>query len=94
MDADEPVAGRRLNIVGVNLPHIVFQPIEGEVQYKTGDVTPVFWYHFTPDALVVPEASPHKTFQDFVAAAKEGAGQDEPGRAPAAIQRTTPRMSA
>jgi tripartite-type tricarboxylate transporter receptor subunit TctC len=58
------------NIVGVNLPHIVFQPIEGEVQYKTGDVTPVFWYHFTPDALVVPEASPHKTFLDFIAAAK------------------------
>ena len=24
-----------LNIVGVNLPHIVFQPIEGQVQYKT-----------------------------------------------------------
>jgi hypothetical protein len=24
-----------LNVVGVNLPHIVFQPIEGQVQYKT-----------------------------------------------------------
>ena len=30
-----------LSIVGVSLPHIVFQPIEGEVQYKTADVTPV-----------------------------------------------------
>jgi tripartite-type tricarboxylate transporter receptor subunit TctC len=59
-----------LNVVGVNLPHIVFQPIEGEVQYKTGDVTPVFWYHFTPDALVVPESSPFKTFQDLIAHAK------------------------
>ena len=27
-----------LNIVGVNLPHIVFQPIEGQVQYKTEDI--------------------------------------------------------
>src|SRR5205085_85784 len=63
------------NIVGVNLPHIVFQPIEGQVQYKTADITPVFWFHFTPDALVVPEASPHKTFQDFIAAAKK-----EPGK--------------
>jgi tripartite-type tricarboxylate transporter receptor subunit TctC len=62
--------GDGLNIVGVNLPHIVFQPIEGQVQYKTDDVTPVFWFHYTPDALVVLESSPHKTFKDFVAAAK------------------------
>lgn len=64
-----------LNIVGVNLPHIVFQPIEGVVQYKTADVTPVFWFHFTPDALVVPENSPHKTFADFIAAAKKDPGK-------------------
>jgi len=67
--------GDGLNIVGVNLPHIVFQPIEGEVQYKTPDVTPVFWFHFTPDALVVPEASPHRTFADFLAAAKKSPGK-------------------
>ena len=46
-----------LNIVGVNLPHIVLQPMEGTVQYKTDDVTPVFWFHYTPDALVVPEST-------------------------------------
>ncbi len=67
--------GDGLNIVGVNLPHIVFQPIEGEVQYKTSDVVPVFWFHFTPDALVVPEASPFKTFADFIAAAKKDPGK-------------------
>jgi tripartite-type tricarboxylate transporter receptor subunit TctC len=59
-----------LNIAGVNLPHIVLQPMEGTVQYKTDDVTPVYWFHYTPDALVVQESSPHKTFQDFVKAAK------------------------
>ena len=59
-----------LNIVGVNLPHIVLQPMEGTVQYKTDDVTPVYWFHYTPDALVVPASSPYKTFQDFVTAAK------------------------
>ncbi len=64
-----------LNVVGVNLPHIVFQPIEGEVQYKTADVTPVFWFHFTPDALVVPEASPFKTFADFISDAKKNPGK-------------------
>ncbi|MGQ0652604.1 MAG: tripartite tricarboxylate transporter substrate binding protein [Betaproteobacteria bacterium] len=62
--------GDGLNIAGVNLPHIVFQPIEGQVQYKTDDVTPVFWFHYTPDALVVLESSPLKTFQDFVKEAK------------------------
>ena len=62
--------GDGLNVVGINLPHIVFQPIEGQVSYKTGDVTPVFWFHYTPDALVVPEASPYRSFADFVKAAK------------------------
>ncbi len=63
------------NVVGVNLPHIVFQPLEGQVQYKTQDVTPVFWFHYTPDILVVNEKSPIKTFEDFIKAAKA-----EPGK--------------
>jgi len=64
-----------LNVVGVNLPHIVFQPIEGTVQYKTQDVTPVFWFHFTPDLLVVPESSPIRNFQDFLRTARSRPGQ-------------------
>jgi tripartite-type tricarboxylate transporter receptor subunit TctC len=64
------LAGDGSNIIGINLPHIVFQPIEGQVQYKTDDVTPVYWFHYTPDALVVLDSSPIKTFQDFVKAAK------------------------
>ncbi len=63
------------NIVGVNLPHIVFQPLEGQVQYKTADVTPVFWFHYTPDSLVVPEQSPVKNFADFLKAAKANPGK-------------------
>ena len=66
--------GDGLNIVGINLPHIVFQPIEGQVQYKTQDVTPVFWFHFTPDILAVPEQSQIKTFADFIKAAKAAPG--------------------
>jgi len=69
------LSGDGANVVGINLPHIVFQPIEGQVQYKTDDVTPAFWFHYTPDALVVLESSPIKTFQDFVAAAKRDAGR-------------------
>src|SRR5215471_4202529 len=62
--------GDGFNIVGINLPHIVFQPLEGQVQYKTEDVVPVYWFHYTPDALVVRAESPYKTFEDFVKAAK------------------------
>jgi tripartite-type tricarboxylate transporter receptor subunit TctC len=67
--------GDGLNIVGINLPHIVFQPIEGQVQYKTQDVTPVFWFHYTPDALVVPEQSPIKSFAEFAKVAKADPGK-------------------
>jgi len=67
--------GDGLNVVGINLPHIVFQPIEGEVQYKTADITPVYWFHYTPDVLVVPENSPIKTFAEFIATAKASPGK-------------------
>ena len=63
--------GDGVNIVGVNLPHMVLQPMEGQVQYKTEDVSPVFWFHYTPDALVVPDQSPLKSFADFLKAAKD-----------------------
>jgi len=49
--------------------------MEGNVSYKTDDVTPVFWFHYTPDLLVVNEASPIKTFADFIKAAKENPGK-------------------
>ncbi len=63
------------SIMGINLPHIVLQPLEGQVQYKTDDLTSVYWFHYTPDALVVGANSPYKTFQEFVAAAKAKPGE-------------------
>ena len=67
--------GDGANIMGVNLPHIVFQPIEGTVQYKTSDVTPVYWFHFTPDILVVPVTSKIRNFKEFIAEAKAHPGE-------------------
>jgi len=61
-------------IAGINLPHIVLQPLEGTVQYKTEDMTPVYFFHYTPDALIVNADSPYKTFADLVKAAKEKPG--------------------
>ena len=66
--------GDGATVVGINLPHTVLQPMEGAVQNKTEDVTPVFWFHYTPDALVVPEQSAIRNWADFVKAAKDKPG--------------------
>jgi tripartite-type tricarboxylate transporter receptor subunit TctC len=58
-------------IVGVNLPHIVLQPLEPGTQFKTEDITAVYFFHFTPDAVIVAADSPFRTFADLVKAAKE-----------------------
>ena len=62
-------------IVGVNIPHIVLQPLQDATQFKTDDVNAVYYYHFTPDALMVSANSPYKTYQDFVDAAKKNPGK-------------------
>ena len=60
--------------MSTNLPHLVLQPLEGVVQYKTEDIQNVCFYHYTPDAIVVRTESPYKTFQDLVKAAKDVPG--------------------
>ena len=67
--------GDGYTIVGSNLPHIILQPLEGQVQYKTDDIVNVFFFHYTPDALVVAADSPYKSFADVVAAAKASPGK-------------------
>ena len=62
--------GDGYTIMGTNLPHIVLQPLEGNVQYKTEDITNVIFFNYTPDAIVVRNESPYHTYQEFVAAAK------------------------
>jgi tripartite-type tricarboxylate transporter receptor subunit TctC len=64
--------GDGYTVMGTNLPHIALQPLEGNVQYKTDDITNVHMYQYTPDAIIVRNESPFKTYQDLVKAAKEG----------------------
>jgi putative tricarboxylic transport membrane protein len=66
--------GDGYTIMGTNLPHIVLQPLEGNVQYQTDDITNVNFFNYTPDGIVVRNESPFKTYQDFVAAAKASPG--------------------
>jgi tripartite-type tricarboxylate transporter receptor subunit TctC len=63
--------GDGYTIMGVNLPHIVLQPLEPGTQFKTEDITPVYFFHYTPDAIIVNADSPYKTFADLVKAARE-----------------------
>ena len=58
-------------VIGVNLPHIVLQPLEPDTSWKTEDITPVYFFHYTPDAIIVAADSPFKTFNDLVRAARE-----------------------
>jgi tripartite-type tricarboxylate transporter receptor subunit TctC len=67
--------GDGYTVMGINLPHVFLQPLEGNVQYKGTDLTPVYYFHYTPDALAVPVDSPFKTLQDFIAAAKKDPGK-------------------
>lgn len=66
--------GDGYTIMGVNLPHIVLQPMEGNAQYKTDEITCVSFFNYTPDAIVVRMESPLKAYADFVAAAKAKSG--------------------
>jgi tripartite-type tricarboxylate transporter receptor subunit TctC len=61
-------------VMGTNLPHLILQPLEKDVGYKTDDIDTVFWFQFTPDALLVPADSPIKTLKDYIAAAKKAPG--------------------
>ena len=62
-------------VVGVNVPHTILQPLQEGIQYKTDDINAIYYYHFTPDALMVSADSPYKTFQEFIAAAKKDPGK-------------------
>lgn len=61
-------------IMGVNLPHVIIQPAQKDVGYKTGDLNIFYMFHFTPDAIVVRADSPYKTLDDFIADAKANPG--------------------
>ena len=62
-------------IMGTNLPHIVLQPLEKDVGYKTDDLTNVYFFHYTPDAIFVPTDSKFKTLKDLIDFAKKNPGQ-------------------
>jgi tripartite-type tricarboxylate transporter receptor subunit TctC len=69
---DQPDDGHY--IMGTNLPHIVMQPMLQDPGYETDDLTNVYMFHFTPDALIVRADSDFETVQDVIDAAKADPG--------------------
>ena len=61
-------------ISGFNIPHIILQPLQQEVGYKTEQIVPVAIFQRTPLALIVPTNSQFKTLQEFLEYAKKNAG--------------------
>jgi tripartite-type tricarboxylate transporter receptor subunit TctC len=61
-------------IMGINLPHIILQPLQQECGYKTGQIRPVVFFQGTPLGIAVLKKSPYKTLKDLIAAAKAKPG--------------------
>lgn len=68
------LAGDGYTVMGINLPHTVLQPLAGSVGYATEDLTPVHYFHYTPDAIFVRAESQFETLEQLVAYAKENPG--------------------
>jgi len=60
--------------VGINTPHIILQPLQQEVGYKTSQINPVVLFQRTPLALAVLRDSPYASLNDLVEAAKKEPG--------------------
>jgi tripartite-type tricarboxylate transporter receptor subunit TctC len=61
-------------ISGFNIPHIILQPLQQEVGYKTEQIVPVAIFQRTPLALIVQANSSFKTLQEFTEYGKKNPG--------------------
>jgi tripartite-type tricarboxylate transporter receptor subunit TctC len=62
-------------ICGINIPHIILQPMQQETGYKTDEIVPVALFQRTPLGLAVQKDSPYKTLKEFLDAAKAKPGE-------------------
>jgi len=67
--------GDGYTMMGTNLPHIVVKPLQKPVGFKTDDITNVYMFHYTPDAICVLKDSPFNTVQDVIDFAKKNPGK-------------------
>ncbi|XKH58991.1 tripartite tricarboxylate transporter substrate binding protein [Halomonas sediminis] len=61
-------------IMGSNLPHIILKPMGKDVGFQTDDLNNFFYFHYSPDAILVRNESPYQTLDDLIQAAEEMPG--------------------
>ncbi|MDH2420396.1 tripartite tricarboxylate transporter substrate binding protein [Cobetia amphilecti] len=61
-------------IMGSNLPHIILKPLGKNVGFQTEDLDNFFYFHYSPDAILVRNDSPYETLDDLIQAAKDAPG--------------------
>ncbi|WP_424926776.1 tripartite tricarboxylate transporter substrate binding protein [Amaricoccus tamworthensis] len=66
--------GDGYTIMGINMPHTVLQPLAGSVGYATEDLTPVHYFHYTPNAVIVRKDSEFETLEQLIEYAKANPG--------------------
>lgn len=66
--------GDGYTIMGINLPHTALQPLAGSVGYTTEELTPVHYFHYTPNAIFVQKDSEFETLEQLLDYAKENPG--------------------
>ncbi|HEX2922717.1 MAG TPA: tripartite tricarboxylate transporter substrate binding protein [Chloroflexota bacterium] len=62
-------------ITGINIPHIILQPMQQDVGYKTEQLLPISLFQSTPQGLMVLKNSPYKDLKSFIDAAKKNPGK-------------------
>lgn len=67
--------GDGYNIIGINLPHIIIKPQQKDVGFKTEDITGVYMFHYTPDAIVVNKDSEFNTLKEMIDYAGKNPGK-------------------
>ncbi|SDJ75474.1 tripartite tricarboxylate transporter substrate binding protein [Aliiruegeria lutimaris] len=66
--------GDGYTVMGINLPHTVLQPLAGSVGYATEDLTPVHYFHYTPNAIFVRKESQFESLDQLIEHAKANPG--------------------
>jgi len=61
-------------LAGINIPHIILQPLQQKTGYTTEQIVPVSLFQRTPLGLAVLKKSPYKTLKEFLEAAKNKPG--------------------
>lgn len=60
------------SVIGVNIPHIIAQPIlRKDAGFTADGFEVVMWFQFTPNVLMVPAKSNINTLEDFIKFAKK-----------------------